>query len=96
MSLSIQQASYYHTDKELLFNNVSFSLEKKQKAGLVGNNGTGKSTLLRIIRGELRLASGHIVCADTPYYVPQHFGQYNDLTIAQALCIEKSWRLWKR
>lgn len=35
-----------------LFNNISFGLEKGQRAGLVAKNGAGKSTLLKILLGE--------------------------------------------
>ena len=34
---------------EYIFKNVSFSIENKDKIGLVGLNGTGKSTLIRIL-----------------------------------------------
>ena len=60
-----------------------------QKLGLVGNNGCGKSTLLQIIAGQLSPSSGVIVRLDDLYYIPQHFGQYDSLTIAQALQIER-------
>lgn len=88
MSISIQQISYIHPDKEILFSDLNFSISKGQKLGLVGNNGCGKSTLLQIIAGQLSPSSGVIVHPDDLYYIPQHFGQYDSLTIAQALQIE--------
>ena len=88
MSISIQQISYIHPDKEVLFSDLNFSISKGQKLGLVGNNGCGKSTLLQIIAGQLSPSSGVIVRPDDLYYIPQHFGQYDSLTIAQALQIE--------
>ena len=45
---------------QILFENVSFSLKQKEKVGLVGRNGTGKSTLLKIIEGHLSSDSGGI------------------------------------
>ena len=89
MSISIQQISYIHPDKEVLFSDLNFAISKGQKLGLVGNNGCGKSTLLQIIAGQLSPSSGVIVCPDNLYYIPQHFGQYDSLTIAQALRIER-------
>ena len=89
MSISIQQISYIHPDKEVLFSDLNFAISKGQKLGLVGNNGCGKSTLLQIIAGQLSPSSGVIVCPDNLYYIPQHFGQYDSLTIAQALQIER-------
>ena len=89
MSISIQQISYIHPDKEVLFSDLNFAISKGQKLGLVGNNGCGKSTLLQIIAGQLSPSSGVIVRPDDLYYLPQHFGQYDSLTIAQALRIER-------
>ena len=89
MSISIQHISYIHPDKEVLFSDLNFAISKGQKLGLVGNNGCGKSTLLQIIAGQLSPSSGVIVRPDDLYYIPQHFGQYDSLTIAQALRIER-------
>lgn len=89
MSLSIQQVGYHHADKEILFQQVSFTINNGHKASLIGNNGSGKSTLLRIIAGELAPTQGTIIAPEAPYYIPQHFGQYNHLTIAQALKVEE-------
>ena len=88
MSISIQQISYIHPDKEVLFSDLNFAISKGQKLGLVGNNGCGKSTLMQIIAGQLSPSSGVIVRPDDLYYIPQHFGQYDSLTIAQALQID--------
>lgn len=88
MPISIQQISYIHPDKEVLFSDLNFAISKGQKLGLVGNNGCGKSTLLQIIAGQRSPSSGVIVRPDDLYYIPQHFGQYDLLTIAQALQID--------
>lgn len=89
MSISIQHISYIHPDKEILFSELNFAISKGQKLGLVGNNGCGKSTLLQIIAGRLIPSVGVIVRPDDLYFIPQHFGQYDSLTIAQALQIDR-------
>ena len=89
MPISIQQISYIHPDKEILFSDLNFSIRKGQRLGLVGNNGCGKSTLLQIIAGQLSPSNGTVVRPDDIYYIPQHFGQYDSLTIAQALRIDQ-------
>lgn len=89
MPISIQQISYIHPDKEILFSDLNFSIRKGQRLGFVGNNGCGKSTLLQIIAGQLSPSSGTVVRPDDIYYIPQHFGQYDSLTIAQALRIDQ-------
>lgn len=83
--LTLHQISYLHPDKEQLFDQLGFSIQKGQKVALIGNNGSGKSTLLKIIAGQLTPAAGEIKSGAVPYYIPQVFGQYNHLTIAQAL-----------
>lgn len=89
MSIIVQGVSYIHPDKEVLFRTISFTVNKGQKVALIGNNGSGKSTLLRVIAGDLSASEGEIVCSSPPYYIPQHFGQYNNQTIAQSLRIDK-------
>ncbi|MDR2921074.1 MAG: ATP-binding cassette domain-containing protein [Tannerella sp.] len=89
MSIIVKDVNYIHPDKDVLFQHIGFSLNSGQKAALIGNNGSGKSTLLNIIAGNLTTPAGEVICSASPYYVPQHFGQYNQLTIAQALQIDK-------
>lgn len=89
MSISIQQLSYIHADKEILFKDLNLSVSKGQKIALIGNNGSGKSTLLQIITGELSPASGTVICPDDLFYVPQHFGQYDGQSISEVLQVDK-------
>ena len=49
--LSAENLSKSYGEK-VLFENISFGLEKGNKVALVANNGTGKSTLLRILTGD--------------------------------------------
>ena len=69
MSITNQQISYNHPDKDVLFSELNFAISKGQKLGLVGNNGCGKSTLLQIIAGQLSPSSGVIVRPDDLYYL---------------------------
>ncbi|TDX10310.1 ribosomal protection-like ABC-F family protein [Flavobacterium sp. S87F.05.LMB.W.Kidney.N] len=86
--LILQNISYQHENKDMLFQNISFTLNNHDKTALIGNNGVGKSTLLKIIAGHLHPFSGQINQNFKPYFVPQLFGQFNDLTIAEALNIK--------
>ncbi|MCK4595750.1 ATP-binding cassette domain-containing protein, partial [candidate division WOR-3 bacterium] len=38
--------------KKVLFNNINWLITEKSRTGLVGDNGTGKTTLLRAILGD--------------------------------------------
>jgi len=86
--LILQNISYQHENKSMLFQNISFTINNHDKTALIGNNGVGKSTLLKIITGHLHPFSGQINQNSKPYFVPQLFGQFNDLTIAEALEIK--------
>jgi ATPase subunit of ABC transporter with duplicated ATPase domains len=83
--LEIQDLVYFHPNKDLLFEGINLSIGNGDKVALVGNNGSGKSTLLQLIAGILKPSSGAIRIGSRPWYVPQHFGQYNAHTVAQAL-----------
>ncbi|MBF4505356.1 ABC-F family ATP-binding cassette domain-containing protein [Flavobacterium sp. JLP] len=87
--LILQNISYTHSNKELLFSNINLTVTAGNKVALVGNNGSGKSTLLKIIAKELFPTSGILATDSVPYYIPQIFGQYNHLTIAEALQIDQ-------
>ena len=86
--LQAHEISYTHPDKELLLDKINIVVQPHQKAALVGNNGTGKSTLLKILARLLEPSSGVIESSSRPYYVPQHFGQYNHLSVAEALQVD--------
>ena len=56
-----------------LFDKASFYLQEGEKAGIIGINGTGKSTLLKIIAGMEHPDSGKVILANhyTVQYLPQ-------------------------
>ena len=57
--ISINNLSYYLGDRAL-YEEASLHIKPKDKIGLIGLNGTGKSTLLRIIMGEYQPDGGSI------------------------------------
>ncbi|WP_199140074.1 ABC-F family ATP-binding cassette domain-containing protein [Pedobacter sp. ASV12] len=85
--LTLQDVVYAHPNKDLLFDGLSLIVNKHDKIALVGNNGTGKSTLLQILAGRLSPTGGQIQVQDQPYLVPQVFGQFNQYSVAEALGI---------
>ena len=55
--------AHYLTDLQTLFENVSFSINPNQRIGLIGPNGCGKTTLMRILAGLESPGSGHVTRA---------------------------------
>ncbi len=62
-----------HFGERYLFNKVSFLINKQDRIGLVGKNGAGKSTMLKIIAGENQSDGGNVSYpADFTFgYLPQ-------------------------
>jgi zinc transport system ATP-binding protein len=61
-------------DKYPVLENISFSIEQGEYVALVGPNGGGKTTLLKIILGILKPTTGQVVLSGKPSsigYVPQ-------------------------
>ncbi|ECE0069145.1 ABC-F family ATP-binding cassette domain-containing protein, partial [Salmonella enterica subsp. enterica] len=100
--LSTNQLSYHNTTN-LLFNDVSLSLNSTEKVGLVGFNGAGKSTLLQLLTKNLEPSSGLVTHPKSLryYLVEQRFPEHLlSLTPEEALLdiletderISESWR----
>ena len=68
--LILQNLTYIHPGKDLLFDNINFTVSDHSKVALVGNNGTGKSTLLKLIAGKLQPSGGSLKADVIPYYIP--------------------------
>ncbi|GAA5231066.1 hypothetical protein GCM10025794_26100 [Massilia kyonggiensis] len=58
ISLSSAQLAFGHV---ALLDHADFSLEAGERVGLIGRNGTGKSSLLKIISGRSKLDDGLLV-----------------------------------
>ncbi len=56
---------------------------------MAGSNGMGKSTLLKIIANKLQPLEGTVNIQGEIFYVPQIFGNFNHLTIAECLNIDQ-------
>ncbi|MEF9477463.1 ABC-F family ATP-binding cassette domain-containing protein [Chryseobacterium sp. 1B4] len=85
----LQNISFGFPGGNLLFNHTSLTIQSHTKSALVGNNGMGKSTLLKIIAGEIHPLSGNVSIQGDVFYVPQMFGNFNHFTIAECLKIDQ-------
>lgn len=59
--LEVQNLSFHYPDSPTLYENLSFSLTRGEKFLIVGENGVGKSTLLKLIVGELTPDTGNVI-----------------------------------
>lgn len=57
--ISINNLTYYIADRKL-YDSITFDIKVKDRLALIGMNGTGKSTLLKIIDGQIKPNSGSI------------------------------------
>lgn len=75
--LETNDLSFSYTGKEEddLFKNLSISIGRDDRIGIIGKNGKGKSTLLNVIGGELTASTGKIT--SHPSISIGHFGQTN-------------------
>jgi len=69
--------------ESMLFENVNFRIDERDKVGLVGSNGTGKTTLFKLITGELEPTGGEIVKSKsiTLGYAEQHACEGSEKTL---------------
>lgn len=74
MSLYTAKNVEFSFGAELLFRDVSFEIERNEKIGLVGRNGCGKTTLFKLMRGELAADGGELIKSQDAIlgYMEQH------------------------
>lgn len=74
--VSFNDLSFSYPSKTALFENISGEIHKGNKIGLLGNNGVGKTTLLKLIKDELLPTHGKMKTADNLQI--QYFSQKRD------------------
>ena len=80
---------YFRYDKEWILEDINFSLEDKEFMAVIGPNGGGKTTLLKLLLGVLKPTKGEIKIYSKPPkenrniigYVPQHTNFALDIPI---------------
>ena len=68
---------------EVIFAGVSLSIPRRARVAIVGPNGIGKTTLLRILSGEESATSGNVHLAKSTQlgYLPQEVGLLGGQTL---------------
>ena len=75
-------------DGNRLFNNISFEIKKGERVALIGNNGTGKTTILKILNGIIPADSGVVELGSNVYigyYDQEHHVLNPDKTLFQEI-----------
>ena len=84
--IAVKEVSY-GIGSRALFKNLKFNIQSGMRVGLVGPNGSGKTTFLRLLRGEVQPTSGTIQQADNLriVYFDQNRQLDPDSTLRRAL-----------
>lgn len=84
--LNIQNLACRFGEREL-FSKVNFDIQDKEKVGFIGSNGVGKTTVFKIIRGELEPAEGSAVIGKDVRigYMEQHTCSTKGVTLYDEL-----------
>ena len=85
--IDVQSVGYTLSDGRVLFDDVSFRVGEGSKTALIGANGTGKTTLLRMIADDLRPSTGTIARKGGLGVMRQFIGSVRDGTEVQDLLL---------
>jgi len=85
--VDVQKLACVLPDGRVLFDDVSFRVGDGTKTALVGANGTGKTTLLRMIAGDLAPASGQVARTGGLGVMRQFIGSIRDDTTVRDLLV---------
>ncbi|NJQ96963.1 MAG: ATP-binding cassette domain-containing protein [Hydrococcus sp. CSU_1_8] len=69
--LNASNLTYDLATPRTLFQGISIAIQEGDRIGLVGRNGIGKSTLLKLLAGQLTPKSGMRTSTGSIYYLPQ-------------------------
>ena len=73
--ISVNNLTFGYTEEELLYENLTFDLSRGEKFLIVGENGIGKTTLLKLLMNYLKPISGTINIGEKTtigYYAQEH------------------------
>lgn len=71
ISISLYKVSFNYDNVNDLFSELSVSFDNRSCVAIVGDNGCGKTTLLKILAGILSPTSGNVSRNASVYYMPQ-------------------------
>ncbi len=94
-SIFINQLSWSRPDGDPLFSNLNLRFAS-QRTGLIGRNGTGKTTLLKLISGALKPVSGSVSVQGTLGLLEQQVQYKSDQTVAHLFNVAGALRTLRK
>jgi ATPase subunit of ABC transporter with duplicated ATPase domains len=97
-NINVRKLKFNFPHKDVL-EDISFRINQSERLALFGENGTGKSTLMRILNGDIQDYEGDIAKESHTrfFYVPQEFPQkYNESKIVDFILENGNVRLLKK
>lgn len=97
--LSIKNVTFkYPTNDTIILDDINFSFQKGKKYAMVGVNGCGKTTLVKIISGLYTPLSGTVSYKNKPVVLFQDFNKYpttlkENIILSDNPCMEENKRL---
>lgn len=87
--INVENITKSYTERKL-FSKASFYLQENEKVGIIGINGTGKSTLLKIIAGMEESEEGSVIKANhvVVHYLPQNPEFDPEMTVMEAVTVQ--------
>ena len=88
--VEVSQLRYVLPDGRVLLDDVNFRVGEGSKVALVGANGTGKTTLMRLVAGDTQADSGGVVSSGGLGVMRQFVGSVRDDTSVRDLLLSVS------
>ncbi|MBM7557086.1 ABC-F family ATP-binding cassette domain-containing protein [Halanaerobacter jeridensis] len=84
--LQLREGSKSYPEQQI-FQNISLQIQKQDRIGLIGANGMGKSTLIKIFTGDKYLDEGEVLCSNDLEigYLEQDLGLDGEVTLYQEM-----------
>ena len=85
----------YESDYENVFENVNLNIDTNWKLGLIGRNGKGKTTFLKLLIGKLKGTGSISKNVEVTYFPYEVKNDDITLNIVQEICMAEDWEIIK-
>ena len=85
----------YDRDYENVFENINLNIDTNWKLGLIGRNGKGKTTFLKLLTGSLKGTGSISKNVEVTYFPYEVKNDDITLNIVQEICMAEDWEIIK-